>query len=425
MTSFAFRAPGRVLLLALIAACSSAIDLVPEREVVSAEPSGGTSGASGASGGMGGGPAMSTVTATGTGGTEVTPTPMLPPPAPTAGNAGNAGQRDPTPNLPDAGTSEPTPGCPDVNGDQRCDTCDGVAATLAKRPLYYFSFDEAPGATQAVSAGSVPFSATYMNAPQLGIGGVADGRGTAVFIAANTNFPRVQAINVAAFPSTAITATAWVRTRQPGLYTILSYATADSFNEFGVYINGTGTRVGIESLNFDQELGANRITDGMWHFVAVTWVNDTLQVYFDGEPAGPSLQTTFANANQTLFPLDPGESIDISPGGTLIFGQDQDSLNGGFAVEQALGGGLDEVAIFDRALSGDEVREIFTSTTCGERCDGLDNDGDGVVDEGFLGGSPACPAPSCQAILESGSAFVSGNYFLDNDPNREVPCTFP
>lgn len=422
MSSFAQRIPGRVLLVGLVVACSSAIDLVPEREMTSVEAS------SGGSGAMGGGAALPAVTATGAGGTEVTPTPALQsPPAspPTSPSPSITDGNAPAMAPPDAGTSEPPPACPDANGDSRCDTCDGITTTLAKGPLYYFSFDEAPGATEATSRGSVPFSASYVAGPQLGIAGVADGRGTALYIAASSSFPRVQAINVGVFPSTAITATAWVRTRQPGLYTILSYATADSFNEFGVYINGTGTRIGIESLNFDQELSANRVTDGTWHFVAVTWVNDTLQVYFDGEPAGPSLPTIFANANQTLFPLDPGETIDISPGGTLIFGQDQDELNGGFAVDQALGGGLDEVAIFDRALSADEVREIFTATTCGERCDRIDNDGDGSIDEGFLGGSPACPAASCQAILESGSAFVSGNYFLDNDPNREVPCTFP
>lgn len=109
----------------------------------------------------------------------------------------------------------------------------------------------------------------------------------------------------------------------------------------------------------------------------------------------------------------------------MILGQDQDALNGGFQTSQALDGGLDELSIFDRALSLEELQAIFESTTCGERCDGVDNDGDGTIDEGFQGSAPACPArPNCQAILESGSALGTGTYFLAADPNAPATCVF-
>jgi len=81
------------------------------------------------------------------------------------------------------------------------------------------------------------------------------------------------------------------------------------------------------------------------------------------------------------------------------------------------------VAIFDRALSPQQIRSIYTGTTCGERCDGLDNDGDGKLDEGFLGSSPECAAPSCDAIAES-SAFGSGDYFSSSNPAVPLSCNF-
>jgi hypothetical protein len=74
-------------------------------------------------------------------------------------------------------------------------------------------------------------------------------------------------------------------------------------------------------------------------------------------------------------------------------------------------------------LSPDQIRSIFSATTCGERCDGIDNDADGKLDEGFLGSSAACPAPSCAAIAAS-SGFGSGNYFSSVTPTVPLTCSF-
>ena len=107
----------------------------------------------------------------------------------------------------------------------------------------------------------------------------------------------------------------------------------------------------------------------------------------------------------------------------LVLGQDQDSPGGDFSFEQALVGGLDEVAIYDRVLSAEQIRNIFTATTCGERCDGIDNDQDGKVDEGFLGSAPACPAASCGEIAAT-SGFGPGDYFSSVTPNVPLTCRF-
>jgi hypothetical protein len=298
---------------------------------------------------------------------------------------------------------------------------------LAKNPMYYFPFDEPAGETVAQNLGSAGLDAQYVGPVTLGLSSITDPRGSAVRIpGASATFPRISALNVPAFPSTAITAMFWVRTSQTTQYAGISYAVDGVANAFSMFFDGDLMRLDLEDLTFEQDLGVTtRIGDGTWHFVAVTWADQSAQFYFDGEPVGAPYITVFENA-VTRFPTpDPGEAIDIAPGGVLIFGQDQDSLNAGFATTQALDGGLDELAIFDRALPAEEIAEIFAATTCGERCDGSDNDGDGTVDEGFQGSAPECPAASCQAIGASGSAFGTGTYFLQADPNAPVTCVFP
>jgi hypothetical protein len=319
----------------------------------------------------------------------------------------------------------------DVDGDLLPDACDACAgprvAILAKSPMFYFPFDEAPGALQAQNLGSVALNADYVGPVALGIGGVSDLRTTALRIDGTSQaFPRASVLNVPVFPTTALSAMFWVRTSKTNQSVIISYALADSFNEFNVFIDGDLMQVALEDLVFEQDLSARtRIANGTWHFIAVTWADASAQFYFDGEPVGAPMVTSLANASTRYPTPDPGEAIDLSPGGTMTLGQDQDTLNAGFATNQALNGGLDELAIFDRALSTAEIAEIFAATTCGERCDGLDNDSDGTIDESFQGSAPACAAPSCTSIAASNSAFGTGSYFLQADPNALVPCAFP
>lgn len=49
----------------------------------------------------------------------------------------------------------------------------------------------------------------------------------------------------------------------------------------------------------------------------------------------------------------------IVPGGALVLGQDQDAVGGGFEPEQAFVGRLDEVSVYARVLSAQEVRDHY------------------------------------------------------------------
>jgi hypothetical protein len=348
------------------------------------------------------------------------------------------------------GGSNGTPACPDTDGDGKCDAVDacpndrddgsdrdgngvpdacdrcGIGFALGLSPLFYFALDETVASSEALNLGSVRENGTYVGPIEHGWAGVAHPQGRAPRFLGELDgaFSRVELLNVPAFPSTALTAMFWVRTSQTGDFVVISYAIQGSSNEFAVIVERDRLIVTLQSSTFQAiDIDRNRITDGTWHFVALTWDSKQAQYYFDGEAVGAPLitQAGYEIAESVSVPVTG--PLSLSPGGVLVLGQDQDSLDGDFSFEQALVGGLDEVAIYDRVLSSDQIRTIYTATTCGERCDGIDNDGDGKVDEGFLGSSPACPASSCGEIAAT-SGFGPGDYFSRDTPTVPLTCYF-
>jgi hypothetical protein len=317
----------------------------------------------------------------------------------------------------------------DIDQDGIPDACDpcGISVALALEPMFYFPLDEAAFIGDAANLGSVAQNGTYAGPVTRSLPGVADPDGRAVRMAGQQNgqFSRVTLLNALEFPSTALTAMFWVRTTQTTDYSIFSYAFESSQNEFGVIVEGPSIRITLQNSTFESgDIRATDLADGTWHHVAITWEQTVANIYFDGVLAGAPIQTsagfevTTPGSNPVTGPLS------LSPGGVLILGQDQDGLNTGFMATQALVGGLDEVAIYDRALSNAEIQRIYGATTCNERCDGVDNDGDRRVDEGFLGSAPSCAAPSCQAIQDAGEAFGTGSYYLTSNPGVPSTCAF-
>lgn len=382
------------------------------------------------------------------------PTSSNPGPAPmlaAMGGGNSMGSTDPMgDSAAGAGGSSGAPACTDGDGDGQCDdvdacpndkddgsdrdgngvpdACDrcGIGFALSLSPLFYFPLDETVASSEALNLGSVRQTGTYVGPIEHGWAGVAHPQGRAPRLLGEVDgaFSRVELLNVPSFPSTALTAMFWVRTSQTGDFVVISYAIQGSSNEFAVIVERDRLIVTLQSSTFQAiDIDRNRITDGAWHFVALTWDSTRAQYYFDGEAVGAPLITEAGYEIAESVSVPVTGPLSLSPGGVLVLGQDQDSLDGDFSFEQALVGGLDEVAIYDRVLSPDQIRTIFTATTCGERCDGLDNDGDGKVDEGFLGSSPACPAASCGEIAAT-SGFGPGNYFSRDTPTVPLTCYF-
>ena len=146
------------------------------------------------------------------------------------------------------------------------------------------------------------------------------------------------------FPSSEITAEFWMRssdTTRNG--SPISYCSAGNNNDFLVY-NYNSYSVYVAGDNVNTGISIN---DGNWHHIAVTWRSSDGQtkLYRDGLPV------------YTGAMLPSGTTI--TPGGALVFAQEQDSIGGGYTANQAFEGDIDEIVIYDQVLSDSEILADF------------------------------------------------------------------
>jgi concanavalin A-like lectin/glucanase superfamily protein len=308
---------------------------------------------------------------------------VTPPPPQAPGAEADAGVREPdaaaspspplVPAAPDSGCSDEDRDsicddldlCPgvahqddaaDVDADGVPDACDpcGVAVALALAPLFYFRFDETSGAPVAQNSGSANPGADYVGGAATFAHGVTRPERAALHLPGqdNTAYPRVTVAGVTQFPSDAVTLSVWLRTSQTSDFAVLSYATGGDPNHFLISFLASGPlRVGVQSVVVGTASNVtSTLADGQWHHVLITGrVGSELRYYVDAELI-----------DHVTMP--PGSALD--PGGVLIIGQDQDSLNGGFDVAQAFEGDMDELALYDHELDLAQIESVFAATTC-------------------------------------------------------------
>ena len=87
----------------------------------------------------------------------------------------------------------------------------------------------------------------------------------------------------------------------------------------------------------------------MWHHICASWESKTgsWQFYKDGIKAKDG--TGFKKGYK------------IREGGTLVLGQEQDSVGGSFETTQSLKGMLSNVNVWDRVLSATHIKEMSRS----------------------------------------------------------------
>ena len=88
--------------------------------------------------------------------------------------------------------------------------------------------------------------------------------------------------------------------------------------------------------------------NGLWHHICVTWekTSGSWKFYKDGDMKGEGT-------------LKRGHTI--GEGGTLVLGQDQDSVGGDFEADQSFQGMLSNVNVWDEMLSPTRITEMATS----------------------------------------------------------------
>ncbi|XP_018414077.1 PREDICTED: pentraxin-4 [Nanorana parkeri] len=143
----------------------------------------------------------------------------------------------------------------------------------------------------------------------------------------------------------------WVKTNASYLGTILSYATEDNDNKLVLHGRNGATYDAFHFVIGDpafRELPLVPLIDGKWHHTCFIWSSIQGKYWFYVDRRLTSTGSRFQ------------KGYDIPPGGSLVLGQEQDTLGGGFDSSEAFVGSLAGFAMWNRALSPGEVSGIAT-----------------------------------------------------------------
>ncbi|MBI1375608.1 MAG: LEPR-XLL domain-containing protein, partial [Phycisphaera sp.] len=248
---------------------------------------------------------------------------------------------------------------------------DYADAILADDPLFYWQLndaDKSDGAT-AVNSATGPSSlgaagdGTYLDV----VGDVTDvaivstsgasgaaSMGTTTATTAGVG-DGVLVPLAGTFPGAAVTAEGWFRgdaalNAEP---TFFSYAISSmSSNNFlsivqtdlGIFIDGTRYSTGLNEAAF---------LDNQWHHLAIAWdnVSGDLNLYLDGVQR-------YHRANTEIGTV-------IASTGSFMIGQEQDSPGGKFDNTQKFRGDVDDVALYDKQLTADQVLAHYNAAKSG------------------------------------------------------------
>jgi len=154
---------------------------------------------------------------------------------------------------------------------------------------------------------------------------------------------------------------------------LVSYAEPGYDNAFTIGTNHGGSVIEVHARSIGVvsfELDAWGIMDGNEHNLAVSIDNDTLEMslYVDGVLLGTEAMS---------------EAMTINGGGTLLFGQEQDLMGGGFDVDQAFEGTYFGASLFQDVRTAEEIAQTNETGITGSEDNLYANwtfEEDGVVD---------------------------------------------
>jgi uncharacterized protein (TIGR03382 family) len=143
------------------------------------------------------------------------------------------------------------------------------------------------------------------------------------------------------------TVSAWIKTPDDGTlnHSIVSWGTNAAGQKWNFRTqdsNGTAGALRVE-VNGGYLVGSTKITDGNWHHVAVTWAGTSsfdnvanAILYVDGQPEAVSAVQT--------------QAMNTASGADLRVGNDFSN--------RYFDGGIDEVRVFDQALTHEEIKQL-------------------------------------------------------------------
>ncbi|AZQ85762.1 LamG domain-containing protein [Colwellia sp. Arc7-635] len=145
----------------------------------------------------------------------------------------------------------------------------------------------------------------------------------------------------------------WAKTSKTGHQSFLSGATSGSNNELIMWFTGD-TRFAPHLQNRNNGiLSVSSIAGNTWRHLVWTHGNNKSCLFIDKVAQGCIDQ--------------PTSTLDIT---SLIVGQEQDSVGGGFAPSQSYNGLLDELVIYEQVIEQDQIDQIYDYQNHGLDLDG-------------------------------------------------------
>jgi hypothetical protein len=143
-----------------------------------------------------------------------------------------------------------------------------------------------------------------------------------------------------AIQGTELTVTLWVKTKD-NVYALVSGANHSHNNEYLIdVVNGI---LQISYHNDSVHKASMSVSDNQWHSLTVVTEIAQTRIYVDGLP-----KKTLEYASNTPFKVEG-----------LWLGGDQDSVNGGWQAHQQFEGLMDEIRIYNRALTDREIQSLY------------------------------------------------------------------
>ncbi|WP_165840062.1 LamG domain-containing protein [Motiliproteus coralliicola] len=177
--------------------------------------------------------------------------------------------------------------------------------------------------------------------------------------------------------ATDFTISAWIKTSNSGSQALISGANSSQANELIMWFpSATSFEPWLKGVD-PSSISIGNIADNQWHHLVWTRSGSQNCIYRDASLQGCTSGSTSA--------------LNIDSGG-LILGQEQDSVGGGFDLGQDWRGLVDELLIFNEAVSASQITSIYNNTLAGDNWDGTERD---------------CPSGSCSVTYSDDFSAAS------------------
>ena len=145
----------------------------------------------------------------------------------------------------------------------------------------------------------------------------------------------------------------WAKTAKETNQSLLSGASSGSNNELIMWFNSDTRFIPYLQNGQNGTLSTSSIAGNTWHHLVWTHGRNRSCLFIDKEAQGCVTQTT--------------STLNIE---SLILGQEQDSVGGGFSSSQAFNGLIDELIIFEDAIGQEQIDQIYDYQNNGLGLDG-------------------------------------------------------